>query len=1645
MGKLELPVRAFVDDFFRRLYPDRDWSRGSAIRELLLGPMSALIQPLRHEIDVIKINQSITNYPYMRRSDLDALMANLGKFRQNGGQSTGTVRMYFDRAADYEFNYLEFVAVDNTVFVLQAPVRITATELLANRRSDNTFTADVAVRSVGIGNRYALSAGSIVAVRNAPPSVLRVENPDDFQVTAPNESNYDVVNAVFKNMGLKNLVSASSIRSPLLDNFPGILSLLVTGATHPRMLRDVVTTEIDGNDVELHVGGTVDVWVNTNSPVKRDVIFSYLPSSKELKIVSAEQAQDAALLYAFARLFLTAEGEYAAADANDTDLDESSIIYLDQAGVPVEGAVISQRIDDRYRLSSRDILNGDTMISLPVKDNDSGVNEILLVDPIGADLSNTPAAAGQTLRLGDDYYRILKLDGKVIAAAPAYDTIAPVTFDDLGGSLVVAAGDRFIPSTIASATVRINDRMSITRGGAQGQYRVLAVDGTGLWVGRPRAQVELTYETDDGTDYTYEVKSPTGGVPQIPADVDGTHWVYLGTDGAYDQSGDWFKVKSVIRGSTKLQIVLVGGLTVGPYQAMIVGGLRDALTGTVSLYFDRPSGSDFSQSLAQDFDVGHTLYTNVTSDDLTAGASQVDALGLGLVAQCGDVLFFDSPPAIAEALRAATGGDGTKFSLLVREVLTPDRIKVSPPLPVDLPAGSRFNVLRNQVPLGVTTASTVSGNQIGIPAWPLGLGDGMGMGIRYLSTILDSSIVSALVVGDSTVLTFTAGVSAQLANARSGDNAVITGSGGIDGTYPILSIDATGLKITIDGAHAGGPWAPGVALTKIQGKRLDCVQASTAGDTRTLKFKPPRQSRTLTMSATNYVSPSPSDIGAAVRQTIGGTTYAGVLASFDNTLLTWTIVPNNPGVDTFGVTTAPGEEITILNSAASAEVDAVGALTDIEYFSPDPGDVGLLVRQGTYVGLLVSYVNSPTYEWKVKPLSEFDLFDGVDVLTFVDRLGTGEPVPEEALGALRVPATAPEVNAGSVTLSLSASPGFAPGTSVEIMSRWGRSGGFFDGKRFRVFGDGVVNSAPFAGIVPASSQLLILGGINRDTYSIDSTLTYALNLSSGAPADDFLRIANAPGPQQVTVGAPVPQGSTALTVPGSRLGLWGHGGRILLLTAAGTEYRIVIAGPSGVDGITLLDPLPVTLFPTQAVSVEIVEGFHLPFFVVPNASFKPYRLFETPDVGNVLTTGVNGVHNNLLGTDDRFFDAGVNFRALLGYSDSSPVAQDLLLYIDSGPDASVTGMPVVGLADDNTLLLGSTFEHTATAVAYHIVRKNRAAELEDWFFAEITDNDELRLLVDASFDFSRFSTYRGWQVTVRPSPGQLDYDLADNFDLPPMTIVGFDVGARTITLDVAVDHVAEVTEAGVFDSDGAASPRGFQPDAYRRRVRVSFQATDRIAASAVSGSAVATFNYYSNGFFTLPVVKIQEVALLDTESLQPLRKLPFTLQVDNAGLRYGAQETNTLIITEPGTDVLFKPIRVTYVTDPSIATIDAYLKNDETRVLGNFSMAKRMETISVDVAVEVRSEKSEAELRNAVATYINTLSSSQRLSKDGVIKHLYERQLVTFVNTDSLVLNGTYYQMTGEDIDYDNVSDIFGADTAAYLANVVSVTKLTDA
>jgi len=1654
MAKIELPFRAFTADFMRRAFPNRDFSRGSALEDLVVKASAALLQPLRHEIDAIKVNQSITNYPYMTREALDRLAANWGKFRQNGGHSVGTVRLFFSAAVDYQLNYLEFFASDGSTFVLQAPVRISALELMRNRQGDSTFYAEVAVTSVGVGSRYALAAGSLTGVRNPPTGLVRVENPTDFAVTAPDESNFDVVNTMFRNIGLRNLISRQAIRAPLFENFPGLLDIYVAAADDAKMVRDLVTVRVGSTDIELHLGGMADVWLNTTSVGEREVTFSYLPSSQRLRVVSAAQAAAAELLYSFSRALLTVEGEYSAPDHGATVLDESTGIVFDQAGLARLAFLLTNQARQRYHVAARDLVSGLSLFAQPVPFQTVNTSPYF-VDITDINLRNAGVAIGDTLRLGATrIHRVTNRVGRVIEVAPGAADLAAVasfTFDDNGGASPVTLGARFIPRTnllSLSPAPRLNDRIVIPNSPAAGHYRLLALDSAGLWCGNVLAEGALLFVSTVAGVNTYTFTGPAAAAAELPLAVDATCWVHFDVGGAYDQTSvQWAKILTVTRVPSGIRITTTGGLTgaLDLDAVSIVQGLAGALTTGQPVYFERDSTATAASSSLLPFDKGHTVYVNALDVDFLAGTATLRSPGIGVAAAKGHVVVFDIP--VPDAFQVISGGDGSRFTALVDNIAGPDEITLVPSPQFTLPRDTRYAVIRNPGALATLSPSVVdaTARTITVPAFPLGLGDGTGLVISATETVTHDDLVTptnlTVVLSLCTtgrpysVIALTA--TPNLSRVRAGDTMVIVGTalGVHDGSFLVHSVSDAGDTVTIVGSL---PTTPLVGTATFIASRLFAVVASTGGTSSSLRFEAPRSAIVLTMSATEYTSLAPTHRNQPVRQVIGGATHAGVLWDYNNTAQTWTVLPNNPASDTFATFAASSVKVDLPLGAASARITSVGAPALVGYYTPLSSDIGKLVRQGSYTGILDGFDDS-LYTWVVRPSTEFDRFDSVTQYTFVDRDNTGERVVSpspSAFGKLREPGTQPVVNLGTATLTLDRLPMFKTTTVLSILSRFGRGGAFFDGTKLRVLNlAGVNDGTNLAGItVLADTKLLLPTGANYGEYDITAKDTYTVTAVSALGAD-AVSIANGPGEQTLALTAAVSQGATVLGGTGLRLGLFGHAGRVLKLRVGTQLYWLAIAGPSTVDDVVLIDPVPVPLYPTQKLTVEVVDAFVSPFLALAKAGLFSYRFSRPPVIGEVLNLGATGNGSqSAAGAANTLSDGTKDFDARFGYLDFT--AGDVHVHLDGGPDAALTSRDLTAVSYQDTLEVSGVFSATAAPIGYHVsVRPTVDSRLEGWFRGVVIDANEVWLDVPNGWAPLQYGTLRGFSLTIAKHAGTAASASLASFELIHLPIAAYNVATKIATLDLTAARVGQPAVAGLFDP-----LTGFNAALFGQWVRVAPRRLSRVMAQKVDGNVLQSFNYYVGAFFTLPVVRILAVQQLDPANLQPVKDLPYTLIVNDKGRRYSADEDLDIEVTDAS--AILQPVRVTYLADGAIETVNSFLNDADTRVVNANYLAKRMETIAVDLSLRVRSTRAVGELTTLLAGYINTLPAATRLSKDGIIKYLYEQQAVTFVDTDTMRLDGTYYQLDGVNIVNSDVSDIFGSATACYLSSGLAVTKM---
>jgi hypothetical protein len=1943
MAKLELPIRAFVEDFCKQAFPNRDFSRGSAINDLVIKAFSAILQPIRHDIDTIKVNQSVSNWQVMSQSALDSLAANWGKFRQTGARSTGQVRLYFETAADYQLNYLELYSTDGVTFVLASPVSISATELLRSRRQDGTFVYDVTVVSTGMGNRYAAPAGTVIGINNPPAGVIRCENLEDFVVTAPDESNFDVVNSMYRNLGLRNLVSRQSIRAPIFEQFPGVLDVYIAGNDSEKMVRDRLSFTMDGKTVEARLGAAADIWVNTTGVVARQVQFAYTPITQTFKLVSEAQAYATELLYSAPYIYYTMEGEYCAPSylTSAYQLDESAQITFDQGGLSSNALVVSPKHNDRYQLAVRDLILGDSSFILPSRYSTAS---LYVTDVLGIPFDTVQGQNGDLIIRDNTTHRATQVSPRVLELAPGVTPestgAAATLFTYPANYPAISAGARAITHNYVrtqllpgGATIVDPDlpfypgaRVTIVGSPAAGQYRLLEwSDETGdpsgttsptdqyplssFFIGNVLSRGSLSLVADPTLPPNYAKYAYTG---TLPVDVDANCWVYChnGADpGCYDPRdssihgvGEYRRIINIQRSATQVLLTFDQAATLVT-DVTIVQGLKGDLTPGTPIYFEQDGIAALPSSSPVPFAEMNTRYVNLTSVDIPAGSIRLSAPGVGAASTEGDLIVFEGQ-GLDTVDQALAGGDGAvQWTSAVARVVDADNVDLALGPPVLLAAGTAYAVQRNsevvdvysgtllasllatdtvvtatgiaspgfaqvgdrvifasqtQVRINSTTQYTASlttlgvfrhpdvgqtlaiGDVISIPSipytgtvtaaltddtvqlgtnpvsqvnngiaftarrpgtflqshvvtvtdantivvaapfrqaitapttvtvkrdalalttlkltaaaegaigvvaspmvfsgasFPLGLGDGSGLPIRITNPrtgittyrtirfstggsvknlqMQDAKPVIPLVMGTTDYQAATVADIGQPVTQRIPYSPVFTGttSGALPsnlvlsatgigsassegdkvdfnisgtiytaiivapasfsadsvtlGTKPVATLFSGVIGISGYLNTAGTFRQPSIGSTAQAG---DFVDISVAGanyrgtvasiiDSSTVQLATPYPAYNIP-SGTPFKLLRPTTPGTGVAYAVNhpqnALSFNGKLRSFDNAVYTWFVEPNDPAQDLF--TNVSGNNITVSSSREANTVASLGTPQTVGYVAPQLGDVGKMVRQGAYSGVLTGFIGQA---WEVKPLTENDLFDDMDSVTFVDYLGTGK-VGARGYGNL-IDAATTTVNhtAGDTALTLDSGfpfdilpvptsdlPDATTACVVEVLSRNGRTGAFVDSAAAKVAPYAYLNANDWTDIATADEQILVPQTQAIGSYAVTSPSLYSALLNPTIPAQ-YVRLPNVVKDQTVTVSTYQPAGITSVIFPGSSIGVWGHQGRLLKLVVNGQEYFHTISAPNTADGVTLVatEPTVVPLDPGTTITAEVVDGFVLPYLRLLTAGIKAYRLVRAPQISEELALPAVGRNGSTSEITDQLTDGLQHFGTVMGGTDATGLNHDLFINLDSGPDASLRSMPVDSLISDTIVQLEpGNILTTANGVQYRMVRRPGWVESELWLAGTVATASTITVTkasMPAGWSWTRNGTFRQMSLQVLRDGSKAGYDTT-NWEIVHLPVSGIithpsDSTLWQITLDAANTNGLHA-HTGVF-----APTTGFNANWFSAGVRLMLRVTDRVSVRNVRANGIETYNYYQGQKFALPVIRVLAVEGIDGATQQSTGPLDYQFVVTDAGMRYSAREMNKLVITTP--DMHLKPIRVTYLCDGTIEAIDNFVNNSDVRVLNCNQVVKRMETIAVDLQMAVKSTKTTAELNQLLASYINTLPSTSRISKDGIIQFLYAQGAVVYIDVASMRLDGYYYPAeNGVPVEYLDVTDVFGAATAAYLAGNISVTKVTE-
>ncbi|MFA6132540.1 MAG: hypothetical protein WC869_00835 [Phycisphaerae bacterium] len=781
--------------------------------------------------------------------------------------------------------------------------------------------------------------------------------------------------------------------------------------------------------------------------------------------------------------------------------------------------------------------------------------------------------------------------------------------------------------------------------------------------------------------------------------------------------------------------------------------------------------------------------------------------------------------------------------------------------------------------------------------------------------------------------------------------------------------------------------------------------------------------------------------------------FIGTLRNYDNTTYTWYVQPNDPSRDVFIADAL--STVTVANKQETNLIASIGLSQPFGYVDPLVGDIGTIVRQGSYAGILTGFIGQ---NWEVKPLSDQDLFDDTTSMTFVDYLGTGK-VGARGYGHAAAAATTSLIHTtGSTAITMEAQFPFdvavAPpnedadavvGVAIEVLSRNGRTGYLGDNQKARLAPFSFLNPDDWSAANPATEQLLVLMGVNIGTYGFSTAQSYLLNATS-ALESIYTHLPNVAQAQKVTAQGFVPAGATAISFPGSLIGAWGHRGRVLKLNVNGTDYFHTIDHPVDADTVELVasEPLLTPYDVSSVINVEVVDAFISPAVRLTTAAVKSYRMVRPPAILEPINLPVAGLQGTENPSTNQFLDGLQDFGKAIGGYDPTGIVRDAWLALDSGDDASLIAKSIVSLLSSTALSINpGDLVNPSTGVQYRLVRRPGWLAMEYWTPGTIADASHINILkssLPTNWSWTRDGTFGQWVMHVaRDTAANGPSVTDDSWELPHCRIATVVDNGTYWTVGLEQAHANGLNfVTGVYEH-----LTGFQAGWINLPIRFMLRVLDRVMVRNVRANGIETYNYYNGQKFVLPVVRILAVEEVDPATQQPVGPANYDFVVTDPGLRYSSRELNQMILTDQ--NMHLKPIRVTYLADATIEAMDNFVNNDDVRVLNCNQVVKRMETIAIDLQIRVKSTRSQSDLVQLIAAYLNTLPSTTRVSKDGIIQFLYAQGVVTSIDMASLRIDGYYYPAeNGVPVVYTNVNEVFGSATAAYLAGNISVTLISE-
>jgi len=219
-----------------------DTSPGSAVRDLLISPLSSMLASFNETHQILENRLSLNDISSLSEAALDDIAANYLVSRTSGSKAGGTVRIYFKSPQNIIIpKYTEFRSTGGLKFYSESEHSVTAKQMLANTdRYPLYHTGDIQIRAAEAGEKYEVGPFEIKTVVGLKSAYDSVSNGSNFTGGANKDDNTTLYEKLKNSVYSKAAVSNKSITGTLKEHFSTIKDVYIVGADNSLMVRDLV-------------------------------------------------------------------------------------------------------------------------------------------------------------------------------------------------------------------------------------------------------------------------------------------------------------------------------------------------------------------------------------------------------------------------------------------------------------------------------------------------------------------------------------------------------------------------------------------------------------------------------------------------------------------------------------------------------------------------------------------------------------------------------------------------------------------------------------------------------------------------------------------------------------------------------------------------------------------------------------------------------------------------------------------------------------------------------------------------------------------------------------------------------------------------------------------------------------------------------------------------------------------------------------------------------------------------------------------------------------------------------------------------------------------------------------------------------------